>query len=413
MQKQITPKTFDTDDDFFGRLKEFMEDIYVEEGEINNDYDQSLFQTIKRDVNVFWNNSDYKPMDLMNLMFIHEVVQESKVKYIEHIYSICNITITTKDRKRGKNAIFQRLLQKYHKESVRKSLDSLLETFLRDEIVQIKEYMEEKRDDKLSEVIENVGLLPVLWIAKEVVKSERLVNKIKELEPVRYVVAIAQVSMSYIEFEFEKVMENPEQLNDSEKLAREQAKQQQLQKKLVKKEKETSMLKQQVNALQQQNKNIEKVADELYQSVLAEMDDLKKENEGMQEYYLEILCNMNEQIKDLQQENAELLEGTHREDNEFDLNGKTIAVIGGTRVRHIREIIESHNGNMTFASETDFNKIEGAVHKADAVFFLKEVVGHHFFRESYTLAKRYNIPFVFVNNIGVSSFKRELKRLVS
>lgn len=414
MQEQVKLQTVEMEDDFFERLEMFLEDIYDKDGDINKEYDQTLFNSMKREVNLFWKNKFYKPMDVMNLMFIHEVVKESKVKYIEQIYSLCNIRITTKDRKRGKSAIFQRLLQKYHRENVRKTLDSLLETFLRDEIAQMREIDEqENQGELLSQLIENVGLLPILWIAEKIMKDNKLVEKIKEVEPIRYEAGLAQLAMFYIEFEYEKVMEHPEQINDSEKLKSEQKKQKQLIQKLGKKEKETSELKQEINALQQEKKKLEADAYELYQSALDEIEALKKENESMQEYYLNILCNLDQQIQDLQQENMELRQGTHKEDDDIDLKGKTIAVIGGTKVRHIREIIESHNGHMTFASETDFNKIEGAVHKADAVFFLKEVVGHHFFRESYSLAKKYNIPFVFVNSIGVSSFKRELKRLVS
>lgn len=414
MQEQIMKTTVDKDEKFIERLEEFMENVYDEDGELMEDIDSSLLQSVKRDVTLFWQNSNYKPTDLMNLLFMHEVIQESKVKYIEHIYSLCNIRITTKDRKRGKRAIYQRLLRKYHKENVRKTLDNLLKTFLSEEITNCKRLKdEENKGEGLSEIIENVGLLPVLWIVEEIIKDQTFLEEIKALEPIRYVAAMVQMTMFYIEVDYEQVMEHPEQLDNSEKLAKEQQKQKQLQKRLNKKEKETSKLKEEINSLQQEKKKLETDVNVLYQEALKEISELKRENEYMQEYYLEILCNLDQQIQDLQHENAELQQGKQEEISGFDLDGKTIAVIGGSKVRHFREIIESHNGNMTFASETDFNKIEGAIRKADAVFFLKEVVGHHFFREAYSLAKKYKIPFVFVNSIGVSSFKRELKRIVS
>jgi Uncharacterized protein conserved in bacteria (DUF2325) len=405
---------FEERDEFIEKLEEFMENIYDEEGGINEDFDPFLFQAIERDVKMFWKENRYKPTDLINLMFIYEVIQESKMKYIEHIYNLCNIKIMTKDRKRGKRAIFERLLRKYHKENVRKTLNGLLETFLRDQI-KICQTLDdvENRQEILSELIGNIGMLPVLWIAEEVLKNKELLEEIKALDPKRYVVSLAQVAMFYIDVDFQKVMEHPELLNSEERLEKAKKTQKRIQKKLIKKEKETSYLKQEINSLKQEKKKLEAEVYDLYQSALKEIEQLKQENEQMQEYFMDIINNLNEQILDLQQENADLRQGKLEEINEFDLKGKTIAVIGGSKERHFREIIESYNGKIIFVSETDFNKIEGAVSKADAVFFLKEVVGHHFFREAYPLAKKYKIPFIFVNSIGVSSFKRELKRLIS
>jgi hypothetical protein len=91
------------------------------------------------------------------------------------------------------------------------------------------------------------------------------------------------------------------------------------------------------------------------------------------------------------------------------LRGHTICVIGGAKERYYREVVEKYNGDLAFVSSDDLNKVHGAVRGAHVVFLLTDIVSHAIFYASIEAARTYHKPFKYVNSLGISRFKRELK----
>lgn len=395
-------------------FQKFVKDLYTEDGELNENPDETLFETADKEVRRFWSQTKYKPTEVMTLMLVAEMVQEADLKYVNHIYEMCRIKISPKDRKRGRKAILEKMLKKYHKEFVRNTLNRILETYSRREIKVLKTIKEqENKFELLDELVEKNGLLGVLWPIENVLKDVELKEMIATQYPKRYAASLVQLALFYVEIDYPTIMESPKSIESrdlNKDLSKLKQEQKSMQMKLVKKEKETSKLKREIHVLQQEKRKLESEVHTLYKNALEEIEKLKKEKEETEEYYLSVIEHLSNQLYELQQEIAE----SQREQTTTtsDLQGKTIAVIGGSKERHYREIIERYNGQMAFVAEDDFLKLKGAIRKADAVFFLKEVVGHPFFRESYPLAKKYNIPFVFINTIGISTFEREIQRFI-
>lgn len=401
-------------------FEKFLDDIYTEDGDLKENIDEKLYKQADNEISSFWKDKSYNPMDVMNLMLISELVQEADLKYVTYIFDMCNIKITPKDRKKGKRAILGRMFKKYHKEHVRNTLNGILETFCRKEIQVLKTIREEENMlEVFDDLVDKMGVMGVLWPIEKIIKDEELKGILSKHYPIRYVASLAQLALFYMEVDYPTIMESPEDLdknNPNQTLNKIKQEQKTMQKKLVKKEKETSTLKKEVHSLQQEKKKLASEVHELYRNALQEIEQLKQEKDEAEEYYLSVIEGLSNQLLEMQQD---LLSDNADEKvkiskfSGYDLKGKTIAVIGGSKERHFREIIESHNGKMTFAAEDNFLKIDGAIRKADVVFYLTELVGHHFYREAYPLAKKYNIPFVFYNSKGTSSFELELKRFAN
>ncbi|MEX3623692.1 DUF2325 domain-containing protein [Viridibacillus arvi] len=395
---------------FTDDLDQFFEQHLDEDKDFHKNIDNSFLEIMKIDAERFWSASPYTPNDLLNLIFINDVIKEADLKYVDYIFNICDIKIPVKERRKGKKVIFQRLLKNYHRFTVRKSLNNLLTSFLKNEITECNSITEENKIEVLTELSEKVGLLPVLWIIENVLKNNELTVLLKNIEPERYILAIVQAALFYKKVDYEHTIKKPEKINQYPELELVQMKrdQKRTDKQLKKKQKVTIELQQEVYSLKQLNKRLSSENHELFKMVADESKQHEEEMISMQEYYLQVIESLTTQMEDLQKGEA-----AENEALDVDLKGQTIAVIGGSRERFFREIVESCNGEMLFVAEDDFNKIEGAVRKANVVFYLKEVVGHHFFREAYPLAKKYSTPFVYINTLGISTFKRELKKLIS
>jgi hypothetical protein len=394
-------------------FEKYLKDLYTEDGDLNENSDEGLFEIVDKQIRRFWNQTKYKPTEVMTLMLVTKMVKEADLKYVNHIYEMCRIKISPKDRKRGRKAILEKMLKRYHKKFVRNTLNGILETFSRREIKVMKTIKEQENPfELLDELVEKVGLLGVLWPIENVLKDEKLKEMIVTRYSKRYAACLVQLALFYEEIDYPTIMESPESIESrdlSKELSKMKQEQKLMQMKLAKKEKETSKLKREIHVLQQEKRKLASEIHTLYKNSLEEIEKLKREKEEIEEYYLSVIEHLSNQLFELQQEIAEIQK---EQPTTYDLQGKTIAVIGGSKERHYREIIESYNGKMTFAAEDDFLKIKGAIQKADAVFFLKEVVGHHFFKKAYPLAKKYKLPFIFINSIGKSTFERELQRFI-
>lgn len=405
MNEELKYKLLFTDD-----LNDILQDNLENKDSFFENIDQNILKDLEIEVEHFWSECKYKPLALVNLMFIKDVIYESDLKYIDYVFNLCDIKLPVKERRKGKKIIFQRFLKNYHRKNVSKTLNYLLTQFLKSDINKCRMIKEEDKAQTFNEIIEKLGILPLLWIFENVLKDDDSIDYIKKNKPDRYVVAMAQIAILYKEVDFESIIKAPEKVKfqpeiELVRLKREEKK---MQKQLKKKDQELTELKRELYNSKLEQKKLATEYHELIEMATAEEAKFKTEKDSLQEYYLEVIENLTNQIESAQNEERE-----ENKNSEIDLKGSTIAVIGGSRKRFFQEIIESSNGNIIFVAEDNYNKIKGAVQKANAVFYLKEAVSHDFFRIAYPLAKKNNTPFIYINSLGISTFKKELKKLVS
>lgn len=383
---------------------------------------QKNIKLLIKEVMDFWTNYPYHPVSIVPIKMAQDLVEISNGNQLTRIFKELDILLPVKERKKSKEHLFKRILHQYHLSKVQKNAINTLSLLLHEEInscTKITEYSDDEIKDKaikqkndvvVEKMVEKSGILTALWIAREVVQNEMLEKLIIASNKSFYVMALAQAASYAKEIELEKIMVKPQtqvfKSTDVELVdARKEIKR--LNKRIQKESINYSNLQKEFFGMKRENKRLSSEIREIYR--MNEQDKQKHlvEVESMQTYYLHVIEQL---IADLEMVNT--VEETD-EQFEMDLKGLKIAVIGGSRERHFRELIEKNNGEMLFVAEDDFNKIDGAVHKADVVFYLKEVVGHHFFREAYPLSKKYAVPFIYINTLGISTFKRELGKLVS
>ena len=406
---------------FSDRIKEFIGSL-PNQFQIDNimigQLDESTLEELKQDVMNYWSDKPYKALDVLSIFFIEDLINHSDLKHIEYAMKGLKINLHVKERKKGKKAIFERVKKEYHKESIRKGIHFLFTSFLKDEIEACKflEDDEEGTDEQkaylLTVMSQEVGILPTLYITEKILKNEYLTNLLIEAEEARYVTAIVQSAYYYEEVGYEQIIEKPKKVvitpEQENKMLKTDLKRSN--KALLKESKLLSKANQEIYELKQQIKKLTAENRELFEMNEMERNKYSEELASMESYYMQVIEGL---TNDLETAHSETDTTTETISEKVDLNGQTVAVIGGSRERFFREIVEDSNGNMIFVSEKDYNKIAGAVKKASAVFYLKEVVSHDFFRQAYPLAKKYEVPFIYVNTLGTSTFKRVLKKHVA
>lgn len=374
------------------------------------DIPEDMLLKTKKIIFELWEETGFTVLDVSTFVQTMEFVLNADRSMVEAMFERANIVITTKDRKKGRDAYYKRLLLKYHKESVRNTFQTMFEFLAKDEIKKIKE---NSSTEAIKELEETMGFEHLYWISSCALEDEELIGKLENLFPIEHVKMLIMFYLLYTNTEFDVIMNEPEKLRKDQNNVKPQQVLQEnkkLKKNFHKAKKQEKNLKQELHQLQKEKKELKGEIYSLYNDSLLEIEKLKNDNLQMMEAFEEERQMYLQLIQQLTEEQHSQIDIDS--ENNFDLQGKKVAVVGGNRERHYSEIIEKYNGTISFVAEDDFNKIRGAVSESIGVFFLVELNGHHNFRETLSASKDYNVPFIFVNSKGTTSFDRELKRFI-
>lgn len=354
----------------------------------------------------------HKPIDILPLFIVRRMIREFDPRLYPKRRSMLmetlQVKITPKDEKKGSPGVFFRLLRNYYKPHIRSNVEDFVLFHTLDVATPLKEAKKDEWPMVIEKMINELGFYTVWIIADKVIKNEDLVELVKETAPDDYIETIVDLFDFYREVDYETLF-SPNYVVQSAQTRSLKKEHERLKKQVSKQEKETQKLKKEIHTAKMENKQLEGQYYELYEDSLKEIDALHKQLEEERLHYESIIQKLNKTIQELQI-NTENSQSSIIPDGEDrgDLEGKTIALIGGDRVRHFQEIVEKFNGNLEFVSEKDISLVEGAVSRSDVVFFFKEVAGHHLYRKAIQTASKKGIPFRYVNSKGISGFKRTL-----
>jgi len=354
--------------------------------------DEAVKKDIKHLIEGFWKEETYSEKEILDFIFSIDFVIYSDLPIVEQIFKQAKILITPKDRKKGKEAYVQRMMKKYYKKSVQKTIQKAAHFMFRE---LINDCQKEITEEKINMYVEKMEFDIVYWCIASVIKDEKWKIYLKETYEKDYWNLYLQIIQRI------HGLSNRRFLEESKEEV-----------KTVDYEKETKRLQ---NELEKKEKELVRIRKELQQQIQIknekkeEIFDLKKMMKEQQELFEEERELYAETIIALSQPAVDFSEPIIEEEREkWTLNQQKIAVIGGHRERWYRETIEKYEGECVYVSVDDFNLIKGAISKSEVVFFLTEIVSHEYFRVAYRYAKKQNVPFVFINSKGVGMFEREL-----
>jgi len=389
-------------------LEEFIDRLEQEE-----EFESAYILRVKNEIEQAWNESKYPKDTCIQFVFLSGVllscVKENMDLGIKMLLE-AKIMVSAKDKKRGKRGIISRYLKSYHKEHIR---NSLRREYM--DIVLMKHCEQIKANPTLEQIeskIKKLGMETVLSMLYIMMKNETLIHLMEAHFPIEVLAFNARTYLSMRQLNFEQVMEAPEQISDINDSKVLQRKNKELALKLNKTQKSASNLRKEIHTFQQKERelrsevyHLNQAVENTYEQALFEIENLKeqlKQQEVMfqieREFYVSTIAKL------CSNEESEV-----NDQADVNLSGKRICVIGGNKERHYREVVESYNGTIEFVSSDDYNKVEGAISRSHVVFFLKDIIRHHLFYKSYQTARERDIPFIFVNTLGMSTFERELR----
>jgi hypothetical protein len=375
----------------------------IEKGKITD----SLFQNVLEVTDRSWNSAKYSIEEVTRLCLVKEFIQIADYSLINHFFGEAKLQLTQKDRKKGKKAVFTRVKRRWHQKNVRDTFDDFLSVMAK---APAKTLADSPTEETLADLIEFHKFDFTYWIIVYYLKHPTLRTLIEKDYPYDTLSFRSRTYELYVSEDFESIMERPQLLEYKRKEKSEQLKKenQKLKKQIVKTQKKKLNLEHSVSELRQAKKKLDRDLQELYDSALSEIEELKgtlKDLESNFQTERNTYYTVIEQL--LKQLNAETVpEPTC---DKLNLNGRKICVIGGERERGYTAIVEKYNGKLRYIPASDFHKIDGAIQESDAVFFLTEMVGHKHFYRAYETSKKCDKKFIFVNSLGRHSFERELK----
>lgn len=385
-------------------LTEILDYLYNDDYEVES---ESLLD-VEEIIDKMWKDSSYTLLEAVEFFFASEFIYKAPLHYVQTIFKDAGIIMTSKDRKRGRKAIFRRFLTKYHKPNVYGEFQSLTRGLHLQALGSLYGGLaiDKKHIDKL---IEEAGFFSVLHVALD---NEATQPEILELLQENFTSFMLGAKIKFYLFlnhlDYETVMDHPEQLTlvkapDTNALTSENK---MLKRKVKIRQREKKNLQEQVHSLQQEKKKVEGENYRLYKESLDEIQALESELEKVkaahEEEVITLLQIIDELSTNLDQTDAETSSKSH------SLNGKKICLVGGSRIRHFRHITERYDGEMVFVAEDEFKAVRGAASQADAVFFLKELASHSLQQETISAAREFDVPFYYLNSKGTSRFEQDL-----
>ncbi|WP_145949545.1 DUF2325 domain-containing protein [Paenibacillus sp. Y412MC10] len=381
-------------------------------------FDEDQIARIVEILENIWARQKYGIDDALLFANVIDILLHCEPQFIKKLSEHMNIILTPKDLKRGKYAVLQRIIKRYHNKRIRDQFTKFLSFHNQKEIHRFKAEPTATIDDLVGEK----PFETILWIVKCHEQSDEAFAYIRRNFAREYAYSLWYCLITYIGMEYETIMDRPNELSQTQsvdntnKLSHIQAQNKKLQKNLKKSEERTSQLQQTVAEKAKNEKLLKGQMEALYEDALKETEELRRQLEELRRKHEEetvMLLDMFQEERDFYQQEIQMLRQSLSSQNddevkENDLEGQTIAVIGGNRERHYRDIIERYNGRILFVPEDQPGLVHSSVKGSDAVFFLKGLVGHDHLRDAMDAAKAADIAFVYVNTKGVSTFERKL-----
>lgn len=405
-QNKQTKNVLPQEEELLHIFEEFIEKVNGE---------KSLSVTALRKVDRFiteaWKQTPYKLEIAMDYSFAKALLfdSEMEIPYLKELMAACQIKVTQKDeKKKGKRGYLERFNRNFYRPRVQELIrKNVIIMALQHYISQLNEHPD---INTLNSVIENIGFDAAQALVYSVLQDKPLITLMKKE---RYRDDIAGRVRLYLHMEkinFKHIMTEPSP-STSKKLDVNhlQKRYSSLQTKIIKDHREKQQLKQKLYKAEQEKKKlkgvvhtIEKDWEQSYQEAQETIEGITQQFAEERQVYLATIERLTRQ-----------LDGVPEPSREVNLQQQTICLIGGSKERHFREIVEAYNGKFLFVSADDTRKIEGTVSRADAVFFLSELVSHENFHMAYQAAKNKNIPFIYLNSKGTTSFEREIQYFIS
>ncbi|WP_346835846.1 DUF2325 domain-containing protein [Paenibacillus polymyxa] len=378
----------------------FLENI---DKETHDDLDIVKVITIFEEI---WCDLKYGVKEATLFLKIVEFLLKCEVESLKKHANNLGITYTAKDLKKGKDGIIQRLLGKYHRKNVTNYFSNYLVLSHAESI----DVFKREPDGSLNALVSEIKLETLAWIILYQSQREDLLQHLKESYPKDYALFLWKCLMCYITMDYEIIMDKPYELSFKKNQIQQENKK--LHKNLKAAINNTSKLRRTIHEKEMNEKALLTQMHDLYNDAVKQIEDLKRQLQQLkQDHNLELsyIREMFEEERAYYQETINTLrQKSFIEDiipEKSDLAGQTLAIIGGNRERHYREIVKRYNGEINFVPEDKLSLVEGAVLKSDVVFFLSGIAGHVHWRDALNAAKTKDIPFIYVNTKGVTTFE--------
>lgn len=372
---------------------------------LDSEVEKEFWNSMIRECEAVWDKQEDKPIDLIPSYIVFDLISFGKDSQRARILEDIGIKLTPKDKKRGAIGAINRLRKHFYKSTVRKNIKELVDFIM----LQTFKKMEQgnSMEEAITEVIEDHGLFGLWYPAATMIndpsETSAWINLLKGMYPYNYCSSLIDLFIFYKENEFEEIKKKPVTNDNQVSLKNIKKEHKQIKNKMDKKVKETSELKRKVYQLKVEKKNLEGEIHQLYQESLLEIEELKAQLEAEREYFSQVMGDMYEKIYNLYEKSEPEIN-----QDKLSLQGKSVAVIGSDKIRYFREIIEKYEGNLEFVSENDLSLVEGAISRSEVVFYVKEFGGHPLKNKAFSSAKKYNVPFIYLNTKGMSGFERVL-----
>ncbi|QNR65098.1 DUF2325 domain-containing protein [Paenibacillus peoriae] len=353
-----------------------------------------------------WLDLKYGIKEAILFLKIVEILLKCEVESLKKHATNLGITYTAKDLKKGKEGIIHRLLGKYHRKKVTNYFSNCLVLSHAESI----EVFKNEPDGSINALVSEIKLETLAWIILYQSQREDLLYLLKESYPKDYAIYLWKCLMCYITMDFEIIMDKPHELSFKKNQIQQENKK--LHKNLKVARNRTSILQRTIYEKEMNEKALLTQMHGLYNDAVKETEDLKRQLQQLKhDHNMELTC-----IREMFEEERAYYQGTINAlrlksidgdviQEKTDLTGQTVAVIGGNRERHYREIVKRYNGEINFVPEDKPNLVQGAVLKSNVVFFLSGIAGHVHWRDALNAAKIRNIPFIYVNTKGVTTFE--------
>lgn len=350
------------------------------------------------EIKKYWQLLRLEEIDAVKLYIFRQSLFEMTPSERAGVLGSFGIQLTDKDKKKGVTGVMERLYRQYHKPTVRARLEQIVSLSVRETAVALRQ--EETMTEALAE-------LPSASILFTALNDERpdWIDSFIHYAPLEYVnvqiellTFASDIPNDVFAFKRNQEVAPPRPLDN--KHERENGE----------KDRQIAKLAEQVHLLQKEKEDLQREFDSF-------LEETEKEGKMLQEE-CEICHDVVRQLTDKVEQQALMIRALKRETDGqkeepvLDLHGAVVAFIGGEKVRHFKKVVYKYNGKMDFVSETDLTLVEGAVSRADVVFFMRGFAGHSLYYKAKEAAAKYGVPFEYVNTTGVSGFERQLKNFI-
>ncbi|OKL37863.1 hypothetical protein BLL40_00050 [Domibacillus mangrovi] len=349
-----------------------------------------------KEIKSHWQLFRMEEIDAVKLFIFRQSLFEMTPSERSGVLSSFGIQLTDKDKRKGVTGVMERLYRHYHKPTVRARLEQIVELSVREAAVALR------KEETVTEALAELSPVSILFTALNDERSDWIDSFIKHA-PLEYV----KVQMDLLTFasdipndvfSFKRAQEAaPSDLIDDERKDGEKVR-------------EIAKLTEQIHLLQKEKEDIQREFDSFLAEAMKEVTKLQEECAICHDVVMQLNDKMEQQAFMIRTLKSEA--NGQKEEPIPDLRGAVVAFIGGEKVRHFKKVVHKYNGKMDFVSEADSALVDGAVSRADVVFFMHGFAGHSLYYKTKEAAAKYGVPFEYVNTTGVSGFERQLKTFI-